>query len=301
MFELDEDSMESAGAMIGTALAATTGFILANGLDRLLATVDPSSSEKPLDKFTSGPDGAGTLANTLNVAAMPNWKRIAAGVGVTAAPAIGAALVDEDSVARGALEGAAVGAGISLFKTLWDSVLMPALVGRDTSTPALQKSYVARLYPAEVAAHINRQATPPTTAVSSSGSGALSDGVPRLPAWLGGDSPYASADQALREHAMGLHGDSPYSSAADALRAGAVAGDSPYASAADALRAGVGAEEPAWQPAGPPEFGPGPQARPHKDCGCVGDPTSRFSAFLGAPPKEEPLVFPWTVPIGMER
>ena len=53
---------------------------------------------------------------------------------------------------RSSLEGLAIGSGINLFKMLWNNFLMPMLVGKDTSDPALQKSYIARLYPAEVAA-----------------------------------------------------------------------------------------------------------------------------------------------------
>ena len=268
-----------AGALALMIGSGGIGFVLADGLDRMLATYNPSGTTRPTDKFTS--DGSGTLANTLNVAAMPNWKRLAAGVGVTAVPAVGAMFV-KNPYGRASLEGLAVGAGISTFKMLWNNVLMPMLIGKDTSTPALQKSYIARLYPAEVAAHINQKAS--QTAVSSAGSGALSEqpstgvGAPAAdvgPFALSGDSPYPSASDALR---AGVSGDSPYPSASDALRAG-VSGDSPYPTAAAALRKEAGL---AWQPGPPPGPGPGPQAEPHTDpsCGCIGD-DNPFLGFVG--------------------
>lgn len=258
------------------------GFILADGLDRFVATYSPLAAKKPTDRFTS--DGAGTLANTLNVAAMPDWKRAAAAVGMVVVPAGGAMLAKRHPYVRGTLEGVAVGAGINAFKLLWSNVIMPMLIGKDTTTPALQKSYIARLYPAETAARINRAAQK----TGSNAAGMLSDnqtGVGDVgPFALSGDSPYLTADQALR---AGLSGDSPYETAASALRKQAgMGGDSPYASAEQALRqrAGMGGYEPG-PPAGP---GPGPQATPHKDesCGC-GDPMIGFSSFLGDEPAAE--------------
>jgi hypothetical protein len=260
------------------------GFVFSDGLDRLLATYDPSAAgDKPKDKFTS--DGTGSLANTLNIAARPSLGRIAAGIGLTAAPAVGAYFVD-NKYARGALEGLAVGAGINLFKTLWSNLLMPMLVGKDTTTPTLQKSYIARLYPAEVAAYINLQAQKGADGKMAPGpypaAGVLSDGPADVgPFALAGDSPYPDAAAALR-HQAGVQGDSPYPTAADALRAaaGRLSGDSPYPTTEQALRkaAGVG-----YEPGPPPGVGPGPQAAPHTDpsCGCVGDPTAMFTAFLG--------------------
>jgi hypothetical protein len=175
-------SSKDMGARAGQfALAigsAGLGFVLADGLDRLLATYDPTATEKPKDKFTS--DGAGTLANTLNVASTPGFLRLGVGLGAAAVPAIAAMYVEHPFI-RSSLEGAAIGAGVSLFKTLWNNFLMPMLVGKDTSTAALQKSYIARLYPAEVASSINLRQTDsagatrtPQMAVSSAGSGALS-------------------------------------------------------------------------------------------------------------------------------
>jgi hypothetical protein len=263
------------------------GFLLADGIDRLLATYDPSSTdEKPKDKFTS--DGAGTLANTLNVASMPNWMRLTAGVGLTAAPAVGSMYV-RNPLARASLEGAALGAGISTLKTLWNNVIMPLLLPKETDTATLQKSYIARLYPAEAAAHINKAKTPPQTAVSSAGSGALSDadtGVGDVgPFALQGDSPYPDAAQALR---AGVSGDSPYPDAGQALRsATGVQDSSPYPDAAQALRraAGVG-----YEPGPPPGSGPGPKADPHADpsCNCLGDPFLGFAA-LGDEPEKDSL------------
>jgi len=259
-----------AGELAVAVASAGLGFILADGVDRFLATYNPSDATKPTDKFTS--DGNGTLANTLNVAAMPNWKRAVAGVGLVAAPAVGAAFV-KNPYARSMLEGAAIGAGVNAIKLLVNSVLMPMLIGKDTSTPTLQKSYIARLYPAETAAHINKASSQGAPGALSGAPGANGDVGPFA---LAGDSPYPDAAQALR---AGVSGDSPYPTAAQALRAG-VSGDSPYPTAAAALRkqAGVG-----YEPGPPSSPGPGPQAEPHTDpaCGCVGDPTAMFSSFLG--------------------
>lgn len=230
--------MNIGGILFGVG-SAGLGFVLADGLDRFLATYNPSATTAaPTDKFTSS--GAGTLANTLNIASMPNWKRIAAGVGVAAAPAIGSMYVKGD--AKDALEGMALGAGISAFKTLWNTVLMPLLIGADTTTPALQKSYIARLYPSEVAAKINKAQVP-------SSAGALSGAPADVgPFALAGDSPYPDAATAL---GYGLRGDSPYPNAAEALRAAAagVSGDSMYPSVGQSLRrqTGIGAD-----PSAPP-------------------------------------------------
>jgi hypothetical protein len=252
-------------------LAGGVGFTLADGLDRFLATYNPSGAERPKDKFTS--DGAGTQANVLNIARMPGWVRAGAATGMVVVPAFGSTYI-RNRTAKTALEGMALGAGISAFKSLWNNVVMPMLIGKDTSAPALQKSIIARLYPAEVAAKINLDATK----VAGSSAGVLS-GQDVGPFALSGDSPYPSAADALRRSA-GVSGDSPYPSAADALRARAgLSGDSPYPNVDQALRrqAGVG-----WEPAGPPTVGPGPNAEPHKDpaCGCIGD-GDQFSAFLG--------------------
>ncbi|HMG23278.1 MAG TPA: hypothetical protein VK607_18215 [Kofleriaceae bacterium] len=284
------------GEMILMTASSGLGFVMADGLDRFLATYSPADATRPTDKFTS--DGTGTLANTLNIASMPNWKRLAAGVVVTAVPAGGAMFV-KNPYARASLEGMAVGAGISAFKTFWNTVLMPMLVGKDTTVPALQKSYIARLYPSEVAAHINKAAAK----AGGNASGMLSDqqqtGVGDVgPFALADSSPYPDAAQALR-NATGLHGDSPYDDAAQMLRnRTGVHGDSPYPDAAQALRTGLhapaghgnpgspGLSASDWNPGPPAGVGPGPQATPHKDCGCVGD---EYAGFLGGAPDEEPL------------
>jgi hypothetical protein len=281
--------------MLLMGVSGGLGFVLADGLDRFLATYNPSGATRPTDKFTS--DGTGTLANTLNIASMPDWKRLAAGVGVTAVPAVGAMFV-RNSYGRATLEGMAIGSGISAFRTLWNNIIMPLLIGKDTTVPALQKSYVARLYPAEVAAHINKAAHK-----GGSAAGALSDG-PQTgvgdvgPFALSDSSPYPDAAQALR-NATGLHGDSPYPNAAEALRnSTGVHGDPSYPSTAQAL--GYGVNAPAghgnpgspglssdWNPGPPAGFGPGPQATPHKDCGCVGD---QYVGFLGE--AQEETIYP---------
>ncbi len=142
-------AMELAASVVSGGI----GFLLADALDRFLATYDPSAAEKPQDKFTS--DGAGTLANTLNIAQSPDILRIAAGVGVTALPAL-ASVYTSQRLLKSTLQGAAIGAGVNLFKTFWNNVVMGSwLKPKDTSTAALQKSFIARLYPAEVAAAIN--------------------------------------------------------------------------------------------------------------------------------------------------
>lgn len=259
------------------------GFFAADTIDRFIATYDPSATTAlPTDKFTSS--GAGTLANTLNIAAMPNWKRAVAAVLVPAIPGIGSMYIKSPAL-KSAAEGFAIGAGVSALKLLVTNVLMPMLIGKDTTTPALQKSYIARLYPAEVAAHINMKAQ--QTAVSSGGSGALSDapavgvdGPPDVgPFALAGDSQYPTAAQVLRS-AAGVSGDSPYPTAAAVLRAAAgIADESPYLTATQALRERAGLQGVPYQPGPPPGPGPGPQASPNASCGCVGDEV--FTSFLG--------------------
>ena len=259
------------GEMVLATASAGVGFLLADGIDRFLATYNPSSTDAPpKDKFTSS--GTGTLANTLNVASMPDWKRLVAGGVLIAAPAGGAMLTD--GYARSALEGMAVGAGVNFLKTIWSNVLMPMLIGKDTSAPALQKSYIARLYPAETAAHINKASSQPAP-------GALSGAQDVGPFALSGDSPYPTADQALR---AGVSGDSPYPTAEQALRTG-VHGDSPYPTASQALRDRAGVS--AWEPTGMSTPGPGPQDHGAEcdQCG-VGDPTIGFASFLGTPEED---------------
>ena len=303
---------------------ACLGFIFADGIDRLLATYNPSSTDAaPANKFTS--NGAGTLANTLNVASRPGWMRIAAGVALPVLPAVGSMYV-KSPMLRGSLEGFALGAAVSGFKTFWNNFLMPLLVPATADTPTLQKSYIARLYPAEVAARINMQAAPPG-AVSSSGSGALS-GAPQTgvagpadvgPFALAGDSPYQDAAQALRAGA-GVSGYQSFpslqntwgtgaSAAGTALptldqatgQMGGSATGNTLPTAAQVLRHGVSAPaatgnpgQPGlsedWQPGPPALPGAGPQARPHSDpaCGCMGD-GDQFLGFIGDQNSDEPL------------
>jgi hypothetical protein len=149
-------------------------YLVADGVDRFLATYNPAGAAKPANKFTS--DGAGTLANALNVASPPDIVRYGALVGMTVLPLGGSLFVKQPAI-RSAIEGVGIGAGIKLVQTLWSNVLMPMLVGKDTSAPALQKSWIARLYPAEVSATLNMKSG--TAAVSSGGAagkaGVLSD------------------------------------------------------------------------------------------------------------------------------
>ena len=195
--------MEEAGDGLDVpelALALGSGalsFIAADALDRFLATYDPTAATKPTDRFTS--DGAGTLANTLNVASAPDWTRWASAIAFAGLPLAGSIAVEEPTV-RSGLEGAAIGGGIHLAKLLWTNVVMPLLAPSDTSTAGLQKSTIARLYPAEIAAAINVHASPPQQSLSSSGSGALS-GADVGPFALSAESEYQSAHDALRRSA----------------------------------------------------------------------------------------------------
>jgi len=175
---------------VGTAAAA---FLAADAIDRFLAGYDPSAANKPANKFTS--DGVGTLANALNVASAPDlWRYGSLGV-LTFGPLIGSLFIKKAAI-RSSVEGMGVGAGIKFAATLWSSVLMPLLIGKDTSTPALQKSWIARLYPAEVSAALNMKSG--TAAVSSGGAaskaGTLSDGSEQT--GVGKDAgPFALADR----------------------------------------------------------------------------------------------------------
>jgi len=156
-------------------VAGGLGFVVADGLDRFLATYNPGAvaagGTAPTNKFTS--DGAGTLANTLNVASPPGFARIGASVAVTALPAVASMFV-ENSFVRSGLEGMAIGGGVKLFSLFWNNFLMPMLKPKTTDNASLQKSFIARLYPAEVAAAINLHDKPPTTAATGVTFGALS-------------------------------------------------------------------------------------------------------------------------------
>jgi hypothetical protein len=188
-----------------TILFGGLGFVIADGIDRLLATYNPAGTA-PTDKHKFTSDGAGTLANTLNVAASPSLARIAVGVVATAVPGIGSFYVKSPFV-RHSLEGASVGAGISLFKTFWNNVVMGSWLGpKDTTTAALQHSHVARLYPAEVVAAANLRAGQDHAAgvtfgaLSGANDQAAGLGAPGDvgPFALAGSSPYMDVAQALR-------------------------------------------------------------------------------------------------------
>ena len=200
------------------ALAIGTGslaYILANGLDRFLATYNPNGdpAKAPKHKFTS--DGAGTLANALNLADHPSWLRIGAGVGLAAAPAVASAFV-KHPLLRSSLEGAAVGASVQLVQMLWSNVLVPLFAPK--SADQLKTSFIARLYPSEVAAHLNRSSS--TTAFTGGTAPGLSGAPADAPApgtvgqptgdvgpfALQGPSSYPSAVEALRAYAAGVQG-----------------------------------------------------------------------------------------------
>jgi hypothetical protein len=272
-----------------TAAVAGLGFLALDALDRFLATYNPSAATKPTDKFTS--DGAGTLANALNIASTPNLYRVGAAVAVPALSAWASTAV-RNPYGRAALEGLAVGGGVNLIKLLWSNVVMPLLTPKDTSTAGLQKSVIARLYPAEIAAHINMAAK--QQAVSAGGgSGALS-GAPGTvgappdvgPFALAGSSDYPDAAQALRREAgiSGPGGD--YPSLQNAWGTGGPGGPAQpgsgtgeFPTAAQAMGTG---QPPAYQPGPPSTPGPGPQvSHDGKECACLGDDGQSTNAFLG--------------------
>jgi hypothetical protein len=232
------------------ALAVGTGslaYILANGFDRFLATYNPNGdpAKAPKHKFTS--DGAGTLANTLNLADHPSLLRIGVGIGLAAAPALGSVFVKHPLI-RSSLEGAAVGAGVQLVQMLWSNVLVPLFAPK--STDELKTSFIARLYPAEIAAHMNRKsATTAFTGGTAPGlSGAPSDapapgtvGQPSGdvgPFALEGPSRFPSAVEALRAHAAGLNGGHE----ANRLETGIGYGAGSYPSVAELWRQAAGGE-----------------------------------------------------------
>lgn len=267
-----DDTMHAA-EVAGAVAIGGLGFLAADGLDRFLSSYNPSSPSKPSDKFVSDPNGAGTLANVLNHGASPNWKRGVAAVGAVLVPA-GASLAVDEPVAKASLEAIAIGAGISGVRLLVENVILPAFVPKDATTPALQKSIIARLVPAQVAAKMAMAQRPSTT-------GALS-----APADIGpfamSDSPaYPDAGQALAQRFGQVSGESKYADASEALRAGL----HDYPDAAEALRQRAGVSAP-YTP-GPPSLpGPGPSSDSEQTCGCVGD---RFAGFLGKPSSDSDL------------
>jgi hypothetical protein len=265
--------------------AGSVGFLLADGIDRLLATYNPLAAEKPKDKFTS--DGNGTLANTLNVASMPNLARAGASIGLIAVPAV-ASMYVKGPKSRAALQGWAFGSLVSGVKLLVANVLLPALIGKDTSTPAIQKSYIARLYPAETAASINRKAQQ-TSVSSANAAGALSGAGDVGPFALAAESPYPNAAEALRSNA-GVQGPgSDYPTQQN------VWGTGEFPTAAQEMYKETGRIGEEWEPGPPPLPGPGPQAPQEETaCACLGD-GEQYAAFLGDAPKESEGSFVLTV------
>lgn len=267
------ETRRGTAGVIDLAIMVSTGgvgFLAADAVDRLIATYNPAGATRPTDKFTS--DGAGTLGNVLNVGGKLTWQRGAASVGAVVVPAVGAAMI-RSPMARSAATGLAIGAGINTIKLLWQNLIMPMLAPKDMSPASLQKSILARLYPAEVSAYANRKAA--QMAVSSQGSGALSGpgvGDPG-PFALAGDSPYPDTAQALRREAGVQGGDFP--SLQNVWGTGGPGSDFP--TAAQAMGTGE-----AYEPGPPPGPGPGPQAQPHGDpeCACLGD-GDQYAAFMG--------------------
>lgn len=242
-----------------------TGFLIADGLDRLLATYNPADTEAPKDKFRS--DGAGTLANVLNVGSRPGLVRAGAAVGAIAVPAAGAYFL-RNKMAKTVLTAAAFGAGVNALKLLVNNVVVPMLRPKDATVAELQKSYVARLYPAEVAAAINgakknpdgSERTPQLTASSGGGAGALS-GVP------GDVGPFAG---------VGGPG-ADYPTAIQALNRGVAGPGADYPTAQQVLGTG-------WQPGPASTPGPGPQPA-ERECGC--SKATPFLGFVEGAPSEE--------------
>ena len=191
------------------AAVAGVGFTLSDGVDRFLATYNPTHEKKPTNKFTS--DGAGTLANALNVASSPHALRIANAVGQVLVPAFVSMYV-KNPLARSSMESYAVGAGVKAFSLLWTNVLMPMLGAHKTGDDPkkLMGSVIARLYPAEVAAKMNMDQKP-------TAEGALSGGPDVGPFAIGAPSPYPDAVEALQRQA-GVSDNETYPTAAQALR-----------------------------------------------------------------------------------
>lgn len=310
----------SNGMGVGEFLVAVgtagVGYVLADGLDRFLATYNPAETDAEKrakaakDKFTS--PGAGTLANTLNIASAPGVVRAGVAVAATAVPAVASMYVG-NKYAKSALQGVAIGAGVSGFKMLFNNVVMPMLKPKDTSAASLQKSYIARLYPSEVAASVNHEQKQKEVS-SGGGAGALSDksdaGVGKPadvgPFALQGDPAYPDAAQALRKEAgMGATPGNKYPTVQDAM---GTSGDGDFPTASQAMSRQTGqvgqadtgnpgqpgvSQEPAkpWAPGPPPLPGPGPQAAPGEDpaCGCISD-GDQYLGFIGDKPTDDVLL-----------
>src|SRR5271166_3224405 len=229
MFEARRSGPGRSNYVAELALAIGTGslaYIVANGLDRFLATYNPNEdpTKLPKNKFTS--DGAGTLANALNIGAHPSWLRIGAGIAMAAAPA-GASVFVKHPLLRSSLEGAAVGASVQLIQMLWSNVVIPLLAPKDTTDAGLKPSFIARLYPTEIAASINMKAQ--TTALTGGHATGLS-GAPPV------DVPAPQAGVGAPDVGpFALQGPSYYPSAVEALRAASGVGGE-----ANRLETGIG-------------------------------------------------------------
>jgi len=238
-------------------IAGGLGFVAADFVDRYLATYDPSSTAAaPTDRFTGGTNG--TLANTLNIASPPSLLRIGAGIGMTAAPALGQYLV-KNSMGKAALQGMMLGAGINLFKLLWNAYVMGNLLKpAATDATTMKASLGARLYPAEVVAAQNLATSPvPYTAPT---------GLNAPPGQRGLPAPQQRVPQQRF-----------------APRPTGVGDPGPFATA----RQGVGDATP--QPSAPPQsYAPTPAAPPAPqtpdgncpDGGCLGDQLPGFLGFV---------------------
>lgn len=271
-------------------VAAGIGYVLADGLDRFLATYNPAKPP-PADKFTSS--GVGTLANTLNIASTPHWQRLAAVAGSTVAPAV-ASMYVRSPMLKSSLEGAAIGSGVKLFSLLWNNVVMPML--KPKSPTDMQASIVARLYPAEISAKMNLDSQQ-TAVPTGTAFGALSGAdVGPFALATAGDTLMPSAADALRRAAgmAGPGGDFPtlQNTWGTGMQStpGVPPGVATFPTTAQAMhgRGHVGAgpdpSGPSYMPGPPPLPGPGPNgASPHDStCGCGDkDPFLGFAGFLG--------------------
>lgn len=149
----------AAGELALAFLSGGLGWAIADGIDRYLATYNPSATTTPpTNLFTGGTNG--TQANTLNIASPPGLLRIGVGIGVTAVPGILASLV-RNPMGKAALQGMMLGSGIKLFGNLWNSYVMAKMLAPANSQQAtMQGSLGARLYPAEVVAQQNLALSP---------------------------------------------------------------------------------------------------------------------------------------------
>lgn len=246
----------SGGELALAFISGGIGFAVADFLDRYLATYDPSAYQTagatlPTDRFTGG---NGTQANTLNIASPPSMIRIGAGVGVTAAFFVGAKM-SRGSMAKAALQGAGLGAGIKLFSTLWNAYVIGKLLKPAAGVNPLTTSVLGlRVYPAELTAQMNLAASP-----------------------VGGQSgqPFNPALQGAPRNRL------------PAPRAGQLGDVGPFAQqpAANAPPAGMVPGAPAAGGSTPsqPQPMPAPRRQPDgpcapRDCGCLGD---QLPAFLG--------------------